>query len=229
MFRAFDGAHCCMHLHARLPSECGPPGHRSAADEIRLHAIVVIGVGLDAAWPFAAFSLSFDEYLVENQNIAGNCLRYNHIAVTRPSRPAKVAYFGYKVPACTYVYSSFNSNADLAQPASGSAFIAPPGRTVYFGDYVFVGNRTVEWVELPGPSAPHDNLPWVIRLRAGALEPVGTRCELVLASRRELHRRLRQLALPQSPRGHVDGFNDDKRLQRSLLFSTATNSGRCSR
>jgi hypothetical protein len=109
------------------------------------HAIVVIGVGLDAAWPFAGFSLALDEYSVEKQDITGNCFRYNHIAATLPSSPAKVTYFAYEVPAGTYVYSSFNANAPLAQSAVGSAFIAPPGRTVYFGDYVFVGNRTVEF------------------------------------------------------------------------------------
>jgi hypothetical protein len=109
------------------------------------HAVVVIGIGLDAAWPFAVFSLTLDEYSVEKQNTTGNCFRYNHIAATRPSSPAKVTYFAYKVPAGTYVYSSFNANADLVQSAVGSAFIAPPGRTVYFGDYVFVGNRTIEF------------------------------------------------------------------------------------
>jgi hypothetical protein len=109
------------------------------------HAIVVIGIGLDAAWPFAGFSLALDEYSVEKQDITGNCFRYNHIAATLPSSPANVTYFAYKVPPGTYVYSSFNANAHLVRSAVGSAFIAPPGRTVYFGDYVFVGNRTVEF------------------------------------------------------------------------------------
>jgi hypothetical protein len=96
------------------------------------HAIVVIGVGLDAAWPFGVFPLALEEYSVAKQDITGNCFRYNHIAATRPSSPAKVKHFAYKVPAGTYTYSSFNTNTDLVQSAVGSAFIAPPGRTVYF-------------------------------------------------------------------------------------------------
>jgi hypothetical protein len=60
------------------------------------HAIVVIGVGLDAAWPFGVFPLALDEYSVAKQDITGNCFRYNHIAATRPSSPAKVKHFAYK-------------------------------------------------------------------------------------------------------------------------------------
>src|SRR5579859_3203350 len=108
------------------------------------HSIVVVGVGLDEAWPFAAFSLALDEYSFEKRDITGNCFRYNHIQATRASTPAKVTYFTYKVPAGAYVYSPFNGNARLAPSAPGTGFIAPPGRTVYFGDYVFVGNQTVE-------------------------------------------------------------------------------------
>src|ERR1700757_5289195 len=37
------------------------------------------------------------------QDIAGDCFRYNHIEATRASNPAKVTYFAYKVPAGTYV------------------------------------------------------------------------------------------------------------------------------
>jgi hypothetical protein len=109
------------------------------------HAIVVIGVGLDAAWPFAAFSLALDEYSIEKRDITGNCFRYNHIEAVRPSSPAKVIYFTYEVPAGAYVYSFRNANAVLPPSALGSGFIAPPGRAVYFGDYVFVGNQTVEF------------------------------------------------------------------------------------
>jgi hypothetical protein len=108
------------------------------------HAIVVVGVGVETPWPFSAFSISLDEYSVKKRDIAGNCFRYNHIVATIPPSPAKVTYFAYKVPAGIYVYSPFNANAALLSSAGGgSGFIAPPGKAVYFGDYVFVGNRTV--------------------------------------------------------------------------------------
>jgi hypothetical protein len=109
------------------------------------HAVVVIGVGLDVAWPFTEFPLVLDEYSAEKQGITGTCFHYNRIETTRPSSPAKIAYLAYEVPANIYVYSGRNANATLALSSMGRAFIAPPGATVYFGDYVFVGNKTVEF------------------------------------------------------------------------------------
>lgn len=109
------------------------------------HAIVVIGVGLDVAWPFREFPLVLDEYSDEKQGITGTCFHYNRIESTRRSGPAKIAYLAYEVPANIYVYSGRNANATLAPSSIGRAFIAPPGATVYFGDYVFVGNETVEF------------------------------------------------------------------------------------
>ncbi len=109
------------------------------------HAIVVIGIGLDAAWPYAGFPLILDEYSVEKQNINGNCFHYNRIEAAGPSTPSKVTYLAYEVPANAYVYSGRNANATLAPSSMGRAFIAPPGATVYFGDYVFVGDKTVEF------------------------------------------------------------------------------------
>jgi hypothetical protein len=109
------------------------------------HAIVVIGVGLDVAWPFAGLSLVLDEYSAEKQGITGTCFHYNRIETTLPSSPAKIAYLAYEVPANVYVYSGRNASATLAPSSMGRAFIAPAGATVYFGDYVFVGNETVEF------------------------------------------------------------------------------------
>jgi hypothetical protein len=109
------------------------------------HAIVVIGVGLDVAWPFAEFSLILDEYSAEKHGITGTCFHYHRIEATRLSTPAKIAYLAYEVPANIYVYSGRHANATLALSSMGRAFIAPPGATVYFGDYVFVGNKTAEF------------------------------------------------------------------------------------
>ena len=109
------------------------------------HAIVVIGVGLDVVWPFPEFSITLDEYSTEKRGITGNCFHYNRIEATRPSIPTKIAYLAYEVPANTYVYSGRNANATLAPSSMGRAFTAPPGATVYFGDYVFAGNKTMEF------------------------------------------------------------------------------------
>ena len=113
----------------------------------RAHAIVVIGIGLDETWPYSEFQLTFPEYSLEKQGITGNCFHYNRIEATVPSTPAKVRYFAFEVPANAYVYLSLLDLVDDHRAPSpiGHAFIAPPGATVYFGDYVFVGNKTAEF------------------------------------------------------------------------------------
>jgi hypothetical protein len=108
------------------------------------HAIVVIGIGLDVAWPYTELQLTLPEYSVEKQSITGNCFHYNRIEATRPSIPSKVTYLAFEVPANAYVYLDLMDTALVSSPM-GHAFIAPAGSTVYFGDYVFVGNKTVEF------------------------------------------------------------------------------------
>jgi hypothetical protein len=108
------------------------------------HAIVVIGVGLDVAWPYTEFQLSLAEYSVKKQSITGNCFHYNRIDAARPSLPAKVTYLAYEVPANIYVFLN-NPNAPLASSPMGHAFIAPPGATVYFGDYILIDSKSVQF------------------------------------------------------------------------------------
>jgi hypothetical protein len=108
------------------------------------HAIVVIGMGLDVAWPYSEVQLTFAEYSVQKQSITGNCFHYNRIVATRPSIAAAVTYLAFEVPVNVYVFLE-NPNLPLAPSPIGHAFKAPPGATVYFGDYVFAGNRTVEF------------------------------------------------------------------------------------
>ena len=108
------------------------------------HAIVVIGIGLDVVWPYSEFQLTLAEYSEQKQSITGNCFHYNRIVATRPSIPATVTYLAFEVPANVYVYLD-NPNLPLAPSPIGHAFKAPPGATVYFGDYVFTGNKTVEF------------------------------------------------------------------------------------
>ena len=108
------------------------------------HAIVVIGIGLDEPWPYKEFQLTFPEYSAEKQRITGNCFHYNRIEATVPSVPSQVTYLAFEVPANVYVYFD-NLSAPLAPSPVGHAFFAPPGGTVYFGDYVLVGKKTVEF------------------------------------------------------------------------------------
>src|SRR5579859_6026417 len=86
----------CAMTSGCLANSVQKVGRASEAHPDSAHSIVVVGVGLEATWPFAAFSLALDEYSLEKHNVAGNCFRYNHIEVTRASSPAKVAYFAYR-------------------------------------------------------------------------------------------------------------------------------------
>jgi hypothetical protein len=85
-----------------------------------------------------------DEYSLKNKDLTGNCFLYNRIEVTRPSTPAPVSYLVFEVPASAYVYRGRNANARLPASPNASGFIAPAGKTVYFGDYVLVGTQSVE-------------------------------------------------------------------------------------
>jgi hypothetical protein len=134
----------CVSVPGCLHNSVQPVTETRRAHPDSAHALVVVGVGLEAAWPFEAYSLALDEYSFEKHDITGNCFRYNHIEATRAPNPSTVTYFAYKVPAGTYVYSPFNANAIRAPSGSVAGFTAPAGKVVYFGDYVFVGNHTVE-------------------------------------------------------------------------------------
>jgi hypothetical protein len=103
-------------------------------------AIVVVGVGLQAPWNYAGYSVSLDEYSLEKQKITGNCFHYNHIKATISSGQRDVKYFAFQVPAGVYVFSAFNATP----PPHPAAFIAPKGAVVYFGDYIYREDRAVE-------------------------------------------------------------------------------------
>lgn len=98
------------------------------------HSIVVIGVGLDVAWPYKEFSAVLDEYSLKKQGLTGNCFLYNRIEVTRSSTPAPVSYYVFEVPASAYVYGGGNINARLLASPNASGFIAPAGKAAYFAD-----------------------------------------------------------------------------------------------
>jgi hypothetical protein len=104
----------------------------------------VIGMGIEAARPSAEFEFDFAEYSIQRQSITGNCFRYNRIAVKTSSSPAKITYLAFKVPANAYVYVG-NPNRPLEPSATGRAFNAPAGAILYFGDYIFKENNTVEF------------------------------------------------------------------------------------
>jgi hypothetical protein len=134
----------CISLSGCLLNAVHPIKHDRPHNPDSNHSIVVIGVGLDVPWPYKEFSAVLDEYSLKKKDLTGNCFRYNRIEATRPSTAAPVSYFVFEVPASAYVYGGGNINARLPASPNASGFIAPAGKTVYFADYVFVGNESVE-------------------------------------------------------------------------------------
>jgi hypothetical protein len=134
----------CAGLPGCLLNAVNPITHDRAPHPDSNHSIVVIGVGLDATWPYKEISVVLDEYSLKKQDLTGNCFLYNRIEATRPPHPSPVHYFVFEVPASAYTYGGGNVNAQLPPSPNASGFIAAAGKTVYFADYVFVGNQSVE-------------------------------------------------------------------------------------
>lgn len=116
--------------------------HRTAIEPGE--ALVVIGVGLGAPWPYPTFSVSLDEYSLQKQKITGDCFHYNHMDATISAGETAVQYFAFRVPAGVYVFSEFNAGPSPRPLPHPAAFIAPKGGVIYFGDYILVGDHTVE-------------------------------------------------------------------------------------
>lgn len=134
----------CLSISGCLLNAVRPIKHNRPEEPDSDHAIVVIGVGLDAPWPYKKFSAVLDEYSLKKKDLTGNCLLYNRIEATVASTPAAVSYLVFEVPAGAYVYGGGNINARLPASPNASGFMAPAGKVVYFSDYVFVGNDSVE-------------------------------------------------------------------------------------
>ena len=134
----------CLIIGGCLLNTVRPINHDIPEKPDSNHSIIVIGVGLDVPWPYKQFSTVLDEYSLKKMDFTGNCFLYNRIEVTRPSAPASVRYFVFEVPASAYVYGGGSVNARLPASPNASGFVAPAGKAVYFADYVFVGDESVE-------------------------------------------------------------------------------------
>lgn len=111
-----------------------------AADLRRDHAIVVVGVTLDASAARPQLGVVLDEYDVRTQGITGNCFSYNRLEAAVPTMAAPTRFFAFDVPAGHYVYSGFNGGAFAGRD---QAFQALPGHAVYIGNFLLGGERGV--------------------------------------------------------------------------------------
>lgn len=103
-------------------------------------AVLVYGIQAQGKWTAPRWSVSLDEYDIERQRITGNCWRFNRTTADVASVASGAQYFAFDVPAGQYAFSGFNQ----PQMKTPLAFIAPEGRTVFAGTFVYTNQGQVE-------------------------------------------------------------------------------------
>lgn len=105
-------------------------------------AVVLYGVGLEASWPYRAFSVDLQEYDMQKGRGKGDCWRYNHTnAVVEAALKEPVKYFAFAVEPGYFVHSAFSS-AYVEPPYDRVAFKVLPGRINYIGDFILTKGPT---------------------------------------------------------------------------------------
>ena len=132
---------------------------------------IVFGVATETDWPFAGFGVQLERYDPVTGE-AGNCSRHDNARGNIPPTPTGLHYFVFDVPAGAYVFSALNGQSlDSDSPA---AFVAPAGKTVYFGDFVLVGPITPYTLSIDGPIVVRRDL----AAAKAVLGPEATKLEL---------------------------------------------------
>lgn len=122
---------CLMNSTRPLPTGGTPSPWR---------AVVIYGLGMEGSWDAQRMGIQLDEYNLADQVTAGGCWFYNRTEASIPSVPAAVRYVAFDVPAGSYTY---NSGGMRSMDNTPVAFIAPPGKVVYIGDFVYTGENYV--------------------------------------------------------------------------------------
>ncbi|HEX8614589.1 MAG TPA: hypothetical protein VF800_25195 [Telluria sp.] len=103
-------------------------------------AVVVYGIGVEGKRDARRLDADLQEYSLTNQAITGGCFFYNRTEASIPSVPGPVQYVAFDVPAGSYTYNSL-----YGEPRGmATAFIAPAGRTVYLGDFIYTRDNRME-------------------------------------------------------------------------------------
>lgn len=97
-------------------------------------AVLVYGVKVIGEWRYPRFNVQLAEYDIKQQNITGNCFRFNRTEAEIPALPGGLEYFAFEVPAGRYGYSPFNGARLRGEYLS---LDAPAGTATYVGDFVF--------------------------------------------------------------------------------------------
>ncbi|UOD29363.1 hypothetical protein INH39_28805 [Massilia violaceinigra] len=115
---------CLMNSTRPLPTGGTPSPWR---------AVVVYGMAVEGVWDAPEMGVQLDEYNLADQVTAGGCWFYNRTETNIASVPAPVRYVAFNVPAGSYTYKTGMPSMDNTT----TAFIAPPGKVVYIGDFVY--------------------------------------------------------------------------------------------
>lgn len=127
-------AGCIVNSSNALPDGGIPSANR---------AVIVYGVKVEGAWPHPAFPLDLAEYDIGQQNITGNCFRFNRTETRVSPLPGTVKYVAFDVRPGYYIYSPFNVAPFAVEVVS---FEARAGKTVYIGDFIYEKSRQVSLV-----------------------------------------------------------------------------------
>lgn len=103
-------------------------------------AVVIFGIGVEAAWEYPQFGIVIDEYDIKRQAITGNCWRYNRMNASVPNDSRVVNFFAFEINPGYFSLSGFNTAQLLSDPV---AFLAPAGQIVYLGDFIYSGKHTI--------------------------------------------------------------------------------------
>ncbi len=122
---------CTVNNVRPLPGGAAPSAQR---------AVLVYGVQLEGSWAYQGFPLQLVEYDLANQNISGNCFRFNRTEASVPPVAGTVRYFAFDVPAGYYVLSPFQT---VRLSGDTQAFEVPAGSSVYAGDFILGKDQTL--------------------------------------------------------------------------------------
>lgn len=106
---------------------------------------IVYGIRVDGPWAHQKFGVNLDEYDLNQQNISGNCFRFNRMEASVDSSAREMRYFEFDAKPGYYVYSVFNGAQLRDKNMASRAFVAPQRAVVYVGDFILGPDGKVEF------------------------------------------------------------------------------------
>ena len=105
------------------------------------HAVVVYGMADEGKWPALLFAVTLNRYSIEQEQIIGNCDRFDYTEAGIKPGTATIQYFVFDVPPGNYVFGANNFGV-LESPDYFTVYEVPSGSVTYIGDFVHESNVT---------------------------------------------------------------------------------------